>query len=227
LTKISNQTFTANLQTSERLILTRFVLFDRKTDSIMAITAQKLLKEIQSVANDLGRTPMPEELDDQGEYEIEAYRHEFGSWYGAISKAGFEKPQQRRIPEEELLAELRRLGSELDKVPSEQDMTAEGGYGTSTYRKRFGSCSSALEEAGFDPHSDRRWRSKDELIAEMERLSEKYGRPPTSREMDEEGDYSRGVYRDRFGSWNEALEAGGFDERTHGTKIPREDLIGE
>ena len=45
--------------------------------------------------------------------------------------------------------------------------------------------------------------------------------------MDEEGAYSRGVYRDRFGSWNEALEAGGFDERRHGTKIPREDLFEE
>ena len=45
--------------------------------------------------------------------------------------------------------------------------------------------------------------------------------------MDAEGAYSRGVYRDRFGSWNEALKAGGFDERSHGTKIPREDLIKE
>ena len=75
---------------------------------------------------------MPEELDDKGEYDIEAYRREFGSWYSAISKAGFEKPQQRPVPEAELLAELRRLGSELDKVPSEQDMTDEGGYVTST-----------------------------------------------------------------------------------------------
>ena len=192
----------------------------------MEVTAQKLLKEIQSVANDLGGTHMPGELDDQGEYEIEAYGREFGSWYAAISKAGFEKPQQRPVPEAELLAELRRLGSEIGKVPSEHDMTSEGGYGTSTYVKRFGSWTSALKEAGFDPHSDRERRSIDDLIAELQRLTGELGRPPTSREMDGDGAYSRGVYRDRFGSWNEALEVGGF-ERTHGTKIPREDLLEE
>ena len=96
-------------------------------------STQELLQEIQDVAVELGRTPMPDELSTHGAYDSGVYQKEFGSWYGAISEAGLEKPPRRRIPENELLAELNRLGSKLDKVPSEQDMTNVGGYGTSTY----------------------------------------------------------------------------------------------
>ena len=84
-----------------------------------------------------------------------------------------------------------------------------------------------MEQAGFDPHSDRKRRSEDDLIEELQRLADQLGRAPTSREMDDRGNYSRVVYRNRWGSWNEALEAAGFESRTQGAEISDEDLLTE
>lgn len=56
-----------------------------------------------------------------------------------------------RIPEEDLLDELRRLADELDKTPSGPDMAADGEYSPSTYRRRFGSWNGAIETAGLEP----------------------------------------------------------------------------
>lgn len=193
----------------------------------MAASRTELLAELTAIADRLGRVPLPDELDERSDYDIESYRSAFGSWYAAISSAELEKPRGRRIPEEELLAELRRIGAELEKTPSTQDMTNQGGYGSTTYINRFGSWTAALEAAGFEPHADRQHRSTDELLAGIQQLAEKLGHPPTSREMDEQGAYSRVVYRNRFGSWNEALAAAGLDQRTKGTEIPRENLLEE
>lgn len=48
-----------------------------------------------------------------------------------------------------------------------------------------------------------------ELVEDIRRLADEYGRPPTAREYDENGRYSRSPIRRRFGSWNEALRSSG------------------
>lgn len=58
-------------------------------------------------------------------------------------------------------------------------------------------------------------------------MADQLGRAPTNREMDNKGNYSRVVYRNRWGSWNEALKAAGLDSRTQGAEISDEDLLGE
>lgn len=193
----------------------------------MGVSRTELLAEINSIADELGRAPLPDELDERSDHDIESYRSEFGSWYSAISTAGLEKPRGRRMPENELLAELRRLADELGKTPSMQDMTNQGGYGSATYTNRFGSWTTAIEAAGLEPYANRTHRSTEDLLTELQQLAEELGRPPTSREMDEKGTYSRVVYRNRFDSWNDALVAAGLDQRTQGTTISREDLLEE
>jgi hypothetical protein len=58
--------------------------------------------------------------------------------------------------------------------------------------------------------------SRKALIAELERLGDELDKPPTSDEMVEYGAYSSRTYKDRFGSWNEALKAAGFRHRPVG-----------
>ncbi|WP_139173483.1 homing endonuclease associated repeat-containing protein [Natrialba sp. SSL1] len=52
---------------------------------------------------------------------------------------------------------------------------------------------------------------REDLLGELQRLAAVLGHPPTTTEMDEHGQYSAVTYHSRFGSWNEALSAVGFE----------------
>jgi hypothetical protein len=114
-----------------------------------------------------------------------------------------------KISEEELVAELRRLHDELDDVPRQKDMNDHGEYSDEPYHSRFGSWNEALEAAGIEPKHHRDISDAD-LLAEIERLAEHFGRPPTANEMAEEGKYSLTTYKYRFDSWKAAKEKAGF-----------------
>jgi hypothetical protein len=95
----------------------------------------------------------------------------FGSWNEAIRSAGLiPLPQggtpkderwrlervtnpttaglgRGRIPDEELLADLRRLAKELGRRPSGNQVAAKGKYNPSVYIRRWGSVAAAYEVA--------------------------------------------------------------------------------
>ena len=128
------------------------------------------------------------------------------------------------LSRDELLAELRRLNEELGRVPTTADMTAHGEYSIAPYYNRFESWTAAIEAAGYEPHTTPVRRTRDELVADLHRLADEHGRPPTNADIQAHGIASPETYRDRFGSLNDALEAAGFERRTTGVKIPREEL---
>jgi hypothetical protein len=186
-----------------------------------------LVEHLQVLAEDLDRAPLPDDVIEAGKYTAEVYYEVFDSWYGAVLCAGLDRPIWPSLPEKELLGELHRLKRVLDKVPSEEDMAERGGYGVSTYWSSFGSWNAAIEAAGWQPNSDRTQRSEEDLLDELYRLRDELGKVPTSRDMDEHGAFSRGTYRNRWGSWNDALEAAGLTPQTEGEKISRNDLLEE
>ena len=65
-----------------------------------------------------------------------------------------------------------------------------------------------------------------DLIDELLRVADEVGGTPTKTDIDELGAYSAKTYRDRFGSWNAALEAAGL-ELNHEMNIDRDALIDE
>ena len=124
----------------------------------------------------------------------------------------------RKIPREDLIAELTRLADELEKVPTAREMNEHGAYSYETYHNRFGSWNEALTAAGYQPRPNTKTPTieRNDLIAELTRLGDELDKPPTSDEMVEHGAYSSHTYKDRFGSWNEALKAAGFRQRPVG-----------
>ncbi|WP_050051545.1 homing endonuclease associated repeat-containing protein [Halostagnicola sp. A56] len=46
---------------------------------------------------------------------------------------------------------------------------------------------------------------REDLIDELRRLADDLGHPPTTTEMNEQGEFSALTYNNRFGSWSEAL----------------------
>jgi hypothetical protein len=74
----------------------------------------------------------------------------FGTWNAAKRSAGL--LPRRFATREELVEQLRRLGEELGRIPSAQDIRSRRGTmpSASLYWHTFGSLTTALREAGFD-----------------------------------------------------------------------------
>lgn len=128
---------------------------------------------------------------------------------------------------EELLDELHDLTDELGHPPSLAEFRELGEYSASTYYSRFGSWNKAIEAAGYEANEPDSKVSEEELIEELQRLADEIGKKPTASQMNDHGKYWRSTYRSEFGSWNNALEAAGFESETIGSNITDEALVQE
>jgi DNA-binding protein H-NS len=72
-----------------------------------------------------------------------------------------------------------------------------------------------------------REKTRQELIDELHRLAGKLGHTPRIKDIKEEGRYSYSPYRNKFGSWNEALRDADFEPNKTSREISREALIEE
>jgi len=121
----------------------------------------ELIDAMQDLADDLGRPPTVEEMNEQGEYHGVTYADRFGTWLDAREAAGFDGEEQRWNPrntDEELLAELHRLADELGCAPTQAEMNELGEYSVHPYYNRFDTWRQALAEAGFNlSRSSREW----------------------------------------------------------------------
>lgn len=195
----------------------------------MAYSDAELLDDIQAVAAVVERAPSLQDYRDHGEYAVTTITRRFDSWQDAVARAGFEPhAAESEIPTDELLAELRRLAEEHDTRPTADLMNDEGEYWVSTYRRRFGSWTNALAEAGVEPADARTVEeiSDEELLAALDELATARGVTPTFEEMERDGPYSPRTYINRFGSWTAALEAANLEPRGSG-RVSDADLLAE
>lgn len=181
------------------------------------ISPGELLAELRRLAEELDRTPSMQDMAERGEYAPSTFQSKFGSWNAAVTEAEL-TPNSRRDPvyaDEELLAEIRELAANLDRVPSKGDMRERGSHSPTTYTDRFGTWQNAIVLAGLTPDHRGTKIPEDKLLAALKELAASLGRPPTSTEMDEGGPFSSTTYYRRFGSWDAALDAAGLS-RTEG-----------
>lgn len=179
-----------------------------------------LLDELQRISEEIGRTPTIEDMNEMGMCSIRPYITKFGSWNAALTSAGVEPNKRGKVSDEELMDALYQLSEDLDKAPTAHDMNESGDFHAGMYR-RFGSWNEVLESAGFGANHRTNIPDK-ELLGELRRLAEEIGRTPTGRDMHEEGAFSRNVYPLRFGSWNSALQAAGFEPNERNDIATRE-----
>lgn len=133
------------------------------------------------------------------------------------------------VTDKELIDDLQRLADELGHAPSTVDVEREGTYTKKTYYTRWDDWESVLEAAGLDECEQYGPRIGDEeLLADLQRVAEIVGKPPSTVQVDKHGNHASSTHSDRFGSHQDALEAAGF-EPTHvrGQKITRKELLAE
>jgi 5-methylcytosine-specific restriction endonuclease McrA len=118
------------------------------------------------------------------------------------------EPCHRDIPDEELLADLRRVAEELGKNRVTIDEYNESGsFHATTLTRRFGSWFVATDKAGLG-----RTRNlnipNEELFANLVELWTTLGRQPRYQDLKPETSrFSSGTYENRFGTWRKALAA--------------------
>ena len=166
---------------------TRYRALDRVDPTAVAAFAQgvrrrttdaQILRELQACAERLGRSPTMREFAADplaGVHPQTAIEH-FGSWNAAKRAAGL--LPRRFLTRAELLAELRRLGEELGRPPTAQDLKDRrpATPSVSLYWHTFGSFTAALREAGFDvPVGDERL---ERAIGQGADLARRLGRLP-------------------------------------------------
>lgn len=198
-------------------------------------SSAELLSDLQTLANSVRRTPTKADMRERGTHSPSTYLERFGSWEAAVKEAEL-TPRTRgvKISEDELLRALSELSESLGRIPTSTEMAERGRFSPSTYRRRFGSWNETVERAElsetFDNSSCRRF-SNQEMCDELERMAGVLGRPPTSTEMDEFGEYSAATYRRRFGSWVNALTDAGLNpdrlKQGNNAKIDEQTLLDE
>lgn len=117
----------------------------------------------------------------------------------------------QKFPREYLLAELRRVGSILGKIPSMTEFRRESKVSPVTLAKRFNGWEQALASAGFDPKKARFTYQDIDMVEELRRMASKLGRTPSITEFDERSKMSSSTVSQRLGgSWEAACKTAGL-----------------
>lgn len=119
------------------------------------------------------------------------------------------KLKKRNNPKEDLIADLRRVASELgEKTVTANQYSERGNFGVNTFLRRFGSWNAALEAAELEVVLKLNV-PEEHLFENLAVIWQHLGRQPVGKDIEKSNGskYSLGTYEKRFGSWNKALIA--------------------
>lgn len=133
------------------------------------------------------------------------YGQGFSNWtytFRIVKREPEQESGKRELSEspsrKELVEELLRLDSALDRIPYPSDVSEMTNYSAAKYQNEFGSWDEALDVAGIDKEK--------ELLAELQRVTDELGKKPTQSEVNSLGKYSHSMYARYFGQWSTAKE---------------------
>ena len=165
-------------------------------------TNVEVLDGIRAVAAELGRPPMTTEVGDFVEFSGGLGSTRFGSWATALELAGLDPSERPSAdPDRDQEAESPEESPHLWSEGSQQEQS------------KLTATETIEEDTSEDPATlDQKEPSRQELLDEIKRLDASLDRIPYESDIDQDGRFTAYTYRDRFGSWDEALEAAGIDK---------------
>lgn len=111
------------------------------------ITDADLIADLRRVSLEIGSNSVTRsQQDERGKFHSTTFVRRFGSWFGALEKAGLEKTRTpMNIPEEELFKNLEEVWIRLGRQPRYSELQKPlSKYNIGTYENRFGSLRKAL-----------------------------------------------------------------------------------
>lgn len=154
------------------------------------ISEKDLLDEVYRLAEASdGDPPTIRQLNAEGEHSPPTYYDRFGDSRGTLLAAGIDVPLR--------CADVRRDAQRAPKnsrpcgrTPRREEFRDYSDYKPGWYAKEFGSWNSAVEAAGLQPNRVASV-SREDLLADFNRLGEKLGRAPRIKDVDEKEDIRR------------------------------------
>lgn len=179
------------------------------------ISEDELIGELVSLADELGRPPRYHEITDREEtFSTTVYERVFGSFTNALRAASLPVEFQPRVDEDYLIEKLQALGDELGRTPKYDDLQEYPTYpSTYPYTCVFGNWNEALRASGYEINEPSA-ADPNEVIQELQAVAEDLGRTPsvtTWRQSDNRFGVSTIVRH--FGSWIDAIDAAGLEQR--------------
>lgn len=124
------------------------------------ISEAELIRNLKTIATELGRPPQVQDIRDRSQYSYHTYRRRFGGIGQALDAADIEHDQStvnrgpNKIDDQSLLEELQTLFEELGRPPKIDDIRQRCTYSQTTYYNHFGSLNSALSRANIPIRTD-------------------------------------------------------------------------
>jgi hypothetical protein len=156
VTALSRKTYTANGRYNGDNIAKRFGGWKRALERAglsspqrAPVTPQQLLDDIRRVTSELGAATLSlAQYESRGRFSEHPFRDHFGTWAGALRRAGIAPPAayRARIQDEEYFRNLEHVWITLGRQPRFGEMERPlSQYSVKAYEHRFGSWRKALE----------------------------------------------------------------------------------
>ena len=125
----------------------------------------------------------------------------------------------RNTPDEELIADVKRVAEALQKQSlTQKEYKLHGKYNPATIARRFGTWNDALKKAGLVLEREKLYKyhefceSDEDFFEDLRRVANNLGRNyVSSNEYVEQGRFSKGYIKNKFRSWDATLKAAGLE----------------
>jgi len=192
---------------------------------------ERLIQGLQATAEAIDGVPTGADFERETGYTTYNLKKEFGGIKAARRAAGVDRDSISETTEKEdasassepnptnttptrsqLTEAIVELAESVEDTPTTTQMNNQGAFPMSAYYAEFDTWNEALEASGITPtRSDRSTATtRDDLRAELRRLSDELGRTPKTTDVKSESEFSLGRYYNEYNSWSEALSDAGF-----------------
>ena len=188
-------------------------------------TEDEIITEIRRVDSLVGKDKLTyQDYDKLAKMSSSTVKRRLGSWKNALVAADLghkysgkkvsdkmKIQQARKLTDDEILNELKRIAKELnqDFITQEDINNHSEIMAASAVVYRFGSWLNGLEKAALKKSTQYKIKfSEDELFENILNVWAHYGQQPSYSDMGKApSTISPGTYENRFGSWRKALES--------------------
>lgn len=171
-----------------------------------------LLREVEVVADELGRMPKRAEFEESSDITAQNIVDRTGlAWDEIAVEIGREPIRHHNLTRAAVVEDLRSIGEKLGRRPEKREAVEHGKHSEWAYTRQFAPYSELVREAGFVVGNPKAYDYDDPAFvaaveADVRRVRDLLGSTPRLKDMVEHGEYTEWVYSNIHGTWGELKE---------------------